>query len=211
MLISFSIAWYPFQGRLAIEHRKASPHSVVPIMHAFYVRGENAILQPGADTVQQHLHECLLGTQGKGLFDCTLEVMKHGNRLHNHSLQKLRGLQLHVFPLSTSVKNHMSITTPSFFAGNKGADSSQVNSLYLPNNMPQAFASVSHPRKFLSLSLCENVGKERNLSRRENSYLWSSRTRVSARFKIPNEKKAGKLKKGCLTSQRSILSQATNY
>jgi hypothetical protein len=39
-------------GRLAIEYMKTTPHSLVPIMYAFYMRWENSILQPGADTVQ---------------------------------------------------------------------------------------------------------------------------------------------------------------
>lgn len=63
---------------------------------------------------------------------------------------------------------HLSRTTCQLplhlFSGNKGADSSQMNSLYLTSNMPQAFASVSNPHKFLSLSPYKDFGKERGLN-----------------------------------------------
>ena len=77
---------------------------------------------------------------------------------------------------------HLSRTTCQLplhlFSGNKGTDSSQMSSLYLPDNMPQAFASASNPHNFLSLSLYRDFVKERGLSGRERSDLQHNSAQV---------------------------------
>lgn len=71
-----------------------------------------------------------------------------------------KGLSYMFFPCQ-----HLSRTTCQLllhlFSGNKGIESSQMNSLYLSNNMPQAFAFGCNPHKFLSFSTYRDLGKEK--------------------------------------------------
>lgn len=66
---------------------------------------------------------------------------------------------------------HLSRTTCQLllhlFSGNKGIENSQMNSLYLFNNMPQGLAFGSNPHKFLLLSPYRDLGKERGLNGRK--------------------------------------------
>lgn len=147
-----------------IYESNATLSSVVSIVRAFYVRCENSVLHPGADPVRQHLYGCLLGTQGKGGY--LIAPWRFWNMETGVIIipfKNSKGFTYMFFPCQ-----HLSRTTCQLplhlFSGNKGTDSSQMSNLYLPDNMPQAFASASNPHNFLSLSLYRDFVKERGLS-----------------------------------------------
>lgn len=166
---------------------------MLSIVRAFYVRCENSVLHPGADTVQQHLYGCLLGTRGKGGY--LIVPWRFWNMETGVIIilwKNSKGFTYMFFPCQ-----HLSRTTcqlPLYlFSGNKGTDSSQMSSLYLPDNMPQAFASASNPHNFLSLSLHRDFVKERGLSGRERSYLQHSSAQVVCGSRYEVQRRQGSL------------------
>lgn len=92
---------------------------------------------------------------------------------------------------------HLSRTTCQLplhlFSANKGTDSSQMSSRYLPDNRPQAFASASSPHNFLSLSLYRDFVKERGLSGRERSYLQHKSNQVVRGSRYEVQRRQGSL------------------
>lgn len=78
---------------------------------------------------------------------------------------------------------HLSRTTCQLLfhlsSGNKGTENSQINSLYLSNDMPYADAFEYNTHKFLSFSSYRDLGKERGLNGRKWYYYTFSTANVT--------------------------------
>ena len=166
---------------------------MLSIVRAFYVRCENSVLHPGADTVQQHLYGCLLDTQGKGGY--LIVPWRFWNMETGVIIilwKKTPRALLTCFSL-VNICQEPHVNYHAIFSQVIKEQIAPKWAVFIFPTMPQAFASASNPHNFLSLSLYRDFVKERGLSERERSYLQHNSAQVVHGSRYEVQRRQGSL------------------
>jgi hypothetical protein len=137
--------------------------------------------------------DACLALRARGLVDCTLEVMEHGDRHHNHSCKNSKGFSHMFFPCQ-----HLSRTTcqlPFHLSSQviKKQIAPKWTVFIFPTICPRhllQYRTLINFCRYLFVGVLVNKGTLTEVKGLTRSRAW-----VNAQFKISKEKKARKLKK----------------